>query len=79
MKNESEIRKTIRTTLIECRKEKGVTQTDVALYVGKTKTAVASWEQGISLPDAETLFKLAAYYNKPIAFMYGENLERKEG
>ena len=67
-----EIRDRIRAILIECRQEKGVTQTDVGIYLGKSKNAVASWEQGLSMPDAATLFRLAAYYNKPIAFMYGE-------
>ncbi len=68
-----EIREKIRNTLIECRQEKGVSQTEVGKVVGKSKTAVASWEQGLSLPDAATLYRLSAYYNKSIGFMYGEN------
>ena len=73
MKTEKEIKETIRQKLIECRKEKGVTQTDVGIYVGKGKTAVASWEQGLSSPDIATLFRLAAYYHKSIGYMYGED------
>ncbi len=68
-----EIREKIRNTLIECRQEKGVSQTEVGKVVGKSKTAVASWEQGLSLPDAATLYRLSAYYQKSIGFMYGEN------
>ena len=70
-----EIRKSIRNVLIECRQEKGITQSEVGKVVGKSKTAVASWEQGLSLPDAATLYRLSAYYNKSIGYMYGENKE----
>lgn len=73
MNTEKEIKETVRQRLIECRKEKGVTQTEVGIIVNKGKTAVASWEQGISSPDIATLFRLAAYYNKTISYMYGES------
>ena len=49
-----------------------MTQTDVGKIVGKSKTAVASWEQGASMPDIVTLHRLATYYEKTIEFMYGE-------
>ena len=75
MSTDYEIRKSIRNVLIECRQEKGITQSEVGKVVGKSKTAVASWEQGLSLPDAATLYRLAVYYNKSIGYMYGENKE----
>lgn len=71
--NEKEIRKTIQNRLIECRKEKGLTQTEVGELVDKKKTTVASWEGGKSLPDADTLYRLATYYKKTISYMYGES------
>ncbi len=73
MDTDFEIRDHIRTVLIECRKEKGITQSELGKVVGKSKTAVASWEQGLSLPDAATLYRLAAYYQKSISHMYGED------
>ena len=72
MNADYEIRESIRNILIECRHEKGVSQTEVGKAVGKSKTAVASWEQGLSMPDAATLYRLAAYYNKSIGYMFGE-------
>ena len=60
----------IRYNLIECRKEHGLTQTEVGEIVGKSKTAVASWEQGLSTPDAVTLYRLATYYHKTMEWMY---------
>lgn len=73
MNTDYEIRNIIRSVLIECRQEKGVSQSEVGKALGKSKTAVASWEQGLSLPDAATLYRLSAYYQKSIGFMYGEN------
>ena len=61
----------IRQILIECRTEHELTQTEVGRIVGKSKNAVASWEQGLSMPDVVTLFQLARYYGKSIDYMYG--------
>ena len=77
MNRDYNVRESVRQTLIECRKEKGLTQTQVGEIVGKTKTAVASWEQGITIPDIETLYRLSQYYGKTINYMYGEKEARK--
>lgn len=53
------------------RKEMGVTQTEVAQYVGVTKAAVSKWEQGISYPDIILLPKLATYFNVSIDVLLG--------
>lgn len=66
------IRNKVRAALIECRTANGLTQTEAGKIVGKSKTTVASWEQGLSMPDAPTLYRLAKYYDKSIAYMYGE-------
>ena len=67
-----EIRDTIRNRLIECRIESNLTQREVGEIVKKSPTAVASWEQGLSLPDIVTLIKLAKYYGKSLDFMFEE-------
>lgn len=58
-----ELRETIRQNLIQLRKRKGISQLDIAIYTNKKATTVASWEQGISLPDITTLYRLSKYYN----------------
>lgn len=73
MKNNEDIREIVRQKLIECRKEKNLTQTQVGEIVGKKKTTVATWEQGKTMPDIETLYQLSQYYGKSINYMYGEN------
>ena len=69
---DEELRQIIRKRIIDCRVEKGLTQTEVGKAVGKSLTAVASWEQGLSLPDLTTLYQLSKLYEKSIAYMYGE-------
>ena len=72
MKTDKEMRDIVRKNLIKCRTERELTQTDVGKIVGKSKTAIASWEQGLSMPDVITLYKLANYYGVTLDFMYGE-------
>jgi transcriptional regulator with XRE-family HTH domain len=67
-----EIRTHITNVLIECRKEKNITQAELAKVFDLKPTTVASWEQGKSLPSIAMLYRLAAYYKKTIGYMYGE-------
>lgn len=76
MENIDETKDKIRQILIKCRVQKELTQTDVGKIVGKSKNAVASWEQGLSMPDVVTLLNLAKYYGKSIEYMYGEEDDR---
>lgn len=71
------VRNNVMEVLIECRKNKGITQADLAEQLGLKPTTVASWEQGKSLPNIQTLYRLAQYYHKTIGYMYGE--EKKDG
>lgn len=77
MKNEEDkkVRERIKNVLIECRTNRELTQTEVGKIVGKSKNAVASWEQGLSLPDIVTLLRLSKYYGVSIDYMYGESDE----
>lgn len=64
MKNkETVIRETIRQNIISKRKELNMTQTDLANAVGLKKTTIASWEQGLSSPDIDTIVILLKLFN----------------
>ena len=67
-----EVRNGIRNILIECRKEKGISQEELAKQINSKATTVASWEQGKSLPSIDMLYRLSKYYQKSIGYMYGE-------
>ena len=69
----SQIRECIRKNLINIRVKNGLTQTDEGIIVGRAKNSVSSWEQGLSLPDLSTLYRLALYYNKPLEWFYEDH------
>lgn len=48
--------------LKELRKEKGISQEELARAVYKSRSTVAKWETGIRLPDEETLELLKEYF-----------------
>ena len=52
----------IKKVLIKKRRERGLTQEDIARYFGISKSAVSKWETGQSYPDVLLLPQLATYY-----------------
>ena len=66
------VRTNVMNVLIECRKEKGISQRQLAKDIDSKETTVASWEQGKSLPSIDMLYRLSKYYGKTIGEMYGE-------
>lgn len=75
MLSDNEIREVVRQRLIKCRKEHHLTQTEVGFIVNKKKTTVATWEQGKTMPDIDTLYRLTKYYKKSFDYMFGETDE----
>ena len=53
------------------RAEKGMTTTTLAAEFGKSDTALRMWETGRSKPDADTLVKLAKYFNCTTDYLLG--------
>lgn len=53
----------IAKVLISKRKEKGITQEELANYIGVSKASVSKWETEQSYPDVTFLPQLAAYFN----------------
>jgi transcriptional regulator with XRE-family HTH domain len=49
--------------LIRKRKEKGITQGELARFIGVSKASVSKWETGHSYPDVVFLPQLAAYFD----------------
>jgi transcriptional regulator with XRE-family HTH domain len=53
----------IAKVLVKKRKEKGITQDELASYMGVTKASVSKWETEQSYPDITFLPMLATYFN----------------
>lgn len=57
--------------LVNKRREKGVTQEELANYIGVSKASVSKWETGLSYPDIVFLPQLAAYFNISVDELIG--------
>ncbi|CAJ1185106.1 MULTISPECIES: helix-turn-helix domain-containing protein [Companilactobacillus] len=57
------------------RKEKNVTQKEVARHLNIDVTTLSHYETGIRMPDIDTLIALARYYDTDINRIISNNLE----
>ncbi len=53
------------------RKEKGITQEQLAEHMGVSKAAVSKWESGQSYPDILLLPELATFFNVSVDELLG--------
>ena len=60
------------------RKEKGLTQTDMARMLGITQNNFSYWENGKVKIDNESLEKMANFFNVSIDFLLGRTQNRNE-
>lgn len=63
------------TTLQALRKRRGVTQEQLATYLGVSPQAVSKWENG-SFPDGDLLPRIADYFEVSIDYLYGREKEK---
>lgn len=61
----------IGSTIARIRKERKLTQGDLALFLGVTKASVSKWETGQSYPDIELLPRIATYFSVTIDELVG--------
>lgn len=69
--------------LKELRKEKGLTQEQLAEILGVTNRSVSRWENGVNMPDFDLVIELANYFEVSIEeFLNGERrndmIDKKE-
>ena len=62
--------KNIGAVIFELRKAKGVTQEELAKYVGVSAQAVSKWENG-GVPDTELLPKIADFFEASVDKLFG--------
>lgn len=62
-------------TLQALRKKRGVTQEQLARYLGVSPQAVSKWENG-GYPDGDLLPRLADYFEVSIDYLYGREKEK---
>lgn len=64
--------------LLKLRKDKKLTQLEVAEKFNYSDKSISKWEKGESLPSVEVLCELAAFYDVTLNDLTHENLERTE-
>ncbi len=62
------------TTLQTLRKKRGVTQEQLAVYLGVSPQAVSKWENG-SYPEGDLLPRISEYFGVSISYLYGQEKE----
>lgn len=65
--------------LSEKRKERGITQEELASFMGVSKASVSKWETGQSYPDIAILPQLASYFNISIDELMGYEPQLEKG
>lgn len=68
----SDLRKIIGENLTKLRKERGLTQLDMANQFDYTDKTISKWEKGDVLPDVETLYKVAEFYGVDLNYLTSE-------
>ncbi len=66
MVNETEFRKNFGNKLNKLRKQRGLTQQELAIQLNYSDKAISKWERGESLPDTYTLYLIADFFSVSI-------------
>ena len=75
-----ELRKVIGENLAELRKEKKLTQIELAEHFNYSDKTISKWEKGDILPDIETLYRLCEFYGVTLDYLTheGDKTEKNE-
>ncbi len=76
----SELKQIIAKNLIDLRKRKRYTQSDLANILQYSDKSISKWEKGDSLPDIEVLYSICNLYNVTLDYLTHEGSyeEKKE-
>lgn len=72
MQEDKDIKQIIAKNLANLRKNKKITQTELAEEFGYSDKAISKWENGDTLPDIQTLYQLCEFYNVTLDFLVSE-------
>ena len=71
-------KQTFGTMIATMRKEKGMTQLELAEKMGVTDKAVSKWERDLSFPDINSIPKLADIFNVTVDELIQVKVDKKE-
>lgn len=70
--------RTIGERIAELRKQKGMTQEELASVIGVSAQSVSKWENNTTMPDILLLPVIADIYGVTIDELYGKSSKKKE-
>lgn len=73
-----EVTMNIGNKIKELRKERGITQEELANNIGISSQAISKWENGIALPDITLTPTLASYFGVSMDELFGFSLQQIE-
>lgn len=59
------------------RKQKGFSQEEIATRLHVTRQTISKWEKNLSVPDADTLIRLAEILEVSVSELLGEKIENE--
>lgn len=60
------------------RREKGLSQEELAVKLNVVRQTVSKWERGLLVPDSDLLLSLSEVLETPVAVLLGETVAEKE-
>ena len=60
------------------RKSKGLSQQELAVKLNVVRQTVSKWEQGLSVPDSDTLISISEILETPVSTLLGETVVETE-
>lgn len=79
MMTEQEFLRAVAEKLTFYRKDKGVTQSELASMLNYSDKSVSKWERGEGLPDAYVLYRLAEYYGISVNDLISDDAPKAVG
>ena len=56
------------------RKSKGLSQEELAVKLNVVRQTISKWEQGLSVPDSDTLISISEMLETPVSILLGETV-----
>lgn len=71
----TEIKTSLPTKLVSLRKQKGLTQVELAEKLNVSRQAISRWEVGAAVPSTDNLKVLGDLYEVPVDYLLNEEIE----
>ncbi len=60
------------------RRQKGLSQEELAIRLHVVRQTISKWEKGLSIPDAHLLIRIAEIFEVSVSSLLGEEIETEE-